>query len=155
MNKVKLLYLLIGILTLLNVAVISYLLLQHKRPPHQMGKKEDADLFIKERFGFDEAQMKLFTTSKEKHQKTSRTLEEKLHQVSKEYYQIGKNQNKDSLLNLVSQYTTQIYQTNSEHFKEVEAICNADQKAALQPFVNSLIDRGGKRERRPDHKRPH
>ena len=145
MNKVKVLTILVGILFVLNLGLMymSFFGLKsdNKGPGPGFGQ-ENADLFIKSRFGFDEDQMKSFKESKSTHGKSLRPVNKQLQELSRSYYLSYDKDNEiqDSILSEIQKLDVEIYKINSRHFAEVALICTEKQKPELNNFIRSLVD---------------
>ncbi len=153
MNKTKLLGLLVGLLVLLNVAILSYLFLnkQDNRPPRGPHNPEMRAMRIIERFDFDDTQIALFEKSKDKHVEKSKELYKQLEEASVAYYNHSEiNATKDSLYAQVESITQLVYKANDIHFNEVRKICNQEQLSKMDEFIKSLVsnNKGPRGERR-------
>ena len=145
MNKVKVLTILVGILFVLNLGLMYMSFFgpkMNKRGPGPAIGQENADLFIRSRFGFDEDQMKSFKESKTTHGKSLRPVNKQLQELSREYYLSYDQDNaiQDSILSEIQKLDVQIYKINSKHFAEVALICTEEQKPELNNFIRSLVD---------------
>lgn len=143
MNKIKTLGTLAGVLAVINICLVIFLIMGRPKGPHPgpMGK-ENAEHFIKDKFQFDDAQMKAFQISKEKHMESSRAVQKELEVLSRSYYMTdgaGDVSVRDSLMTQINILSSEMYEINRMHFDEVKGICNPDQVAEMEGFINGLL----------------
>ncbi len=139
---------LVGLLVLLNIIVLSFLLIgkKHNGPGPNKHNPERHGNHIKERFDFDDSQVKMFEISKSKHMELTKDLSSTLKEASLAYYnEESENTNKDSLYSDVMSITQKIYEANDTHFDEVRKICTAEQLPAMNDFIKGLLNRKGPR----------
>lgn len=87
MSKVRLLLLVVGVLTVLNVillAIVFSSVFSGSNSQEAMQRREDRQ--IREIFQFDDNQMQAFLDSKDRHGTAIRPLQIKLQQASEQYY---------------------------------------------------------------------
>jgi len=153
MNKIKTLSILVGILALINIGILAFFLIGKPKGHGPKGNRggEKAHMLIKEKFGFDDSQMKSFQKSRMIHMETVKILEKQLTELSRSYYTIevaNKKEVRDSLMNEINEVSENIYKSNLKHFDEVREICKPEQLPEMRNFVNGLLNRNEKRERK-------
>ena len=154
MNKTKTLSILVGILVVLNIALLVFLLFGRAKGPKRGGHhgKGKPSRFIQKTFDFDEKQMAQFDQSKESHFENLRELHSELSQLSESFYLIDRNEDSsksDSLMSEINSLNQEIYMRNLKHFEEVRSICTPDQVDGMEAFIKELVKRQrGKRGKR-------
>jgi len=153
MNKISILKWLVGLLVLLNIAILAFMFFGNKPHPPHKGKMSKGDKFIQKRFNFNDEQMKVFKASKQKHTNSTTAVAKSLVDASKAYYllDVNKTTEKDSMLNEMLLMSKDIFLANDQHFQEMRDNCNPDQLHELDNFINSLLgpDRPSKKRKGP------
>ncbi|MEM6700894.1 MAG: hypothetical protein AAF599_21000, partial [Bacteroidota bacterium] len=107
--------------------------------------------------GFDEAQMERFEASKEVHRVKMQKYQQQLKKLSKTYYYLNATDTLDrtALLVEINQVSSNIYETNAQHFDDLRAICTPKQLPKLDRFIDHLISghQPPKGARKPPQKR--
>lgn len=151
MNKETVYKGIILLLTLLNVALVAFLLMGPQKGPLGPPPADDqtATAAIKQNFGFDDQQIEQFVLSRNKHAKKMKALTPKLKEASLAYYQSSKAEEKDSLFQIADQYSDEIYFANNAHFEEVRTICTPEQLPKMNIFINALLNKDNKKGSKP------
>lgn len=153
MKKTKVLSILVVVLAIVNIGLILFLVvgIPPQRGPGMFKDQNPAEAFIKEKFKFDDDQMKAFNESMEKHKSTTRATKEALDKLSRKYYMSTDTSDKserDGLLDEIGALSNDIYIQNMIHFDEVRNICNEDQVLEMEGFIRSLL-KGSHRNKGP------
>lgn len=143
MNKIKTLKIIIGLLLMINLGLLSFFFIR-KGPPHHHGS-DKGKAQIKKTFNFDDNQMIAFEESRAEHKDKSKTLTRNLHEVSKVYYSTADKVKQAALLDSITTISRQIYLANDEHFSDIRTICRPDQEKHMGKFINTLINRKGRK----------
>lgn len=139
MERTKLLTYAVVALLFLNIGIIGWVIF--RRPPH--GPRREPKTIIIERLKFDAAQQDVYSRLVTAHQKAFRPLRENGAKLLHEYFDLLKieafnNAQADSLNRLISDNQYQINQLNLQHFKDIKALCNDDQKVYFDRFVDEM-----------------
>lgn len=139
MERTKLLTYAVVALLLMNVGIIGWMVF--RRPPH--GPRREPKAVIIERLKLDAAQQDAYSRLVTAHQQAFRPLMDNGAKLRHEYFDLLKNEainaaSADSLNRLISDNQYQINQINLQHFKDIKALCNANQKAAFDSFVDEM-----------------
>lgn len=119
---------------------------------HHHDRTHQADLFLKNEFGFSDEQMQIFITSRVKHQTAIKTAEGQLNSQTHLYYlQPADDTKSEELFHQIQQTTADIYKINKRHIEEVKAICNPDQLLLMDDFISEL--RGKKKHKKKRKRR--
>ncbi len=163
MNKTKVLFCLVILLSLLNIGLILSLFLNkqgasHWAPNHHGPNK--ADKFIQNEFDLTDAELSIFSKSKSEHIEQSTLLNVKLKELSSQFYS-GKDQaEKDRLLAEIMELSREIYSINDQHLNDLRSIVKPGKEKELDRFINHLIQgdhrarRGGKHHKHHKGKHP-
>ena len=151
MSKVRLLLLVVGVLTVLNVillAIVFSSVFSGSNSQEAMQRREDRQ--IREIFLFDDNQMQAFLDSKDRHGTAIRPLQIKLQQASEQYYLFPDeaSDQKSLLLDSIMDYSRQIYLLNDRHFDEIRKICRPDQLKHVNGLIIDLLRRPPESRRR-------
>jgi hypothetical protein len=155
MNKIKTLGILVGVLSVVNIGLLIFIFLGIPKSPGPNGfvDKEKAEKFIQEKFGFDETQMIEFRKSKSDHLQHAKELEMNLENLSRSYYTVDNPEQRDSILNRISEISRNIYENNVIHFDQVRSICTPDQLPEMEHFINGLLRQKEKDQRKGIHRK--
>lgn len=148
----------VGVLTLLNVTLLVFILMQkghHPMPSPMMPPPPanqgggPAQMLIHE-LKFSPDQIKSFDVLKEKHHEAIIKLRDEGHELRDNYFELLKSDNPD--INLIKEKGTQIAanqlaieETTFNHFKDVRNLCTPDQKKRFDSIINDVIKMLGKR----------
>ena len=155
MSKTKTLSILVGVLSIVNIGLLIFLFIGIPKGPGPNGfrNKDKAERFIQEKFGFDDEQMSEFQTSKTKHMQNAKDLEIVLENLSRSFYMVSNDEERDSLMKSINEVSAKIYMNNVTHFDEVRSICTADQIPEMENFINGLLMQNGKGRRNEKRKK--
>lgn len=139
MERTKLLTYAVVALLLMNVGIIGWVVF--RRPPH--GPRHEPKTVIIERLKLDATQQEAYSRLVTAHQQVFFPLRDNGAKLRHEYFDLLKDEaidaaSADSLNRLISDNQYQINQINLQHFKDIKALCNADQKAAFDSFVDEM-----------------
>ncbi len=138
MNKVKLLSWMVGILLLLNVAILLFLIMgkspmPEHRPhgmngPHHGGPKR----LIIEKLHFDQAQKQAYEKLIHAHRSQIDSLDHEVRFCKNELYSLLKQEPIDTaaqkkLVSKLGELQLQIEQTHFDHFTDIKKLCHQDQ----------------------------
>jgi protein CpxP len=158
MSKTKILGILVGILSIVNIGLLIFLFTgMPKGPgPGGFGSKEKAEQFIQEKFDFNTEQMNQFRKSKANHMQNAKELEVELENLSRSFYMASNEEGRterDSILKSINEVSIKIYNNNVTHFDEVRSICNPDQEPEMKNFINGLLTQKGKGRKKGDFRK--
>ena len=150
MSKVKILGILVGVLSIINIGLLIFLFLGIPKGPGPEGfrSKEKAEQFIQEKFDFDTDQMSKFSESKANHMQNAKDFEIELENLSRSFYMVSNAAKRDSLLKSINDISAKIYINNVTHFDEVRSICTPEQMPEMEKFINGLLMQNGKGRRK-------
>ncbi|MEO0627210.1 MAG: hypothetical protein AAFY91_09495 [Bacteroidota bacterium] len=135
MKKIRTLSILVGLLVVINLGLVLWLF----KPPVSPRNAAEAEARIQQIFQFDEGQMQLARTSRDKHKANLAERMDALDELSIDYYTSTDTAYKSALLRQLLEATETIYAINDRHFEEIREICHEDQRQHVQGLIRSLI----------------
>lgn len=142
MERNKLLTLAVIGLLLLNMATLGFLVF--RKPPHDKRPERGGPTkIIVERLKLDEAQQKKHRELAKVHHEAFVKLKEKSQELHHDYYALlttdnVNNAQADSLSNLIAANQNEIDRLNFNHFMDIKAICNPEQKLLFNEFADEI-----------------
>lgn len=159
MERTKLLTLAVIGLLLLNLLTVGFLVLKPNRPPHPDHPPGPPDTegpaaIIIDRLHFDQVQQQSYRQLVAQHQKQTRLLNDQMAQLYRAYYGLLTTTQPDStqtmtLSQQIADNQRAQAQLNFDHFKQIKALCHADQQADFANLVSDLARLFGRHQRPP------
>ncbi len=137
MKKIKMLQLIIGILVLVNLALLGFIFFEETIKTTL--RKANAESNIRRAFGFDEAQMQGFQQSRYTHRENHQKLMEQLNTLGRSYYLTPLPADKATILDSILHTSQQIYLINDQHFSEIRALCDPQQAEHMEEFIRNIM----------------
>lgn len=141
MNNSKILRITIISILIINIAVISYLLINKdaffgNKPP------KPREIVI-EKLNFSPEQIKQYDVTITKHQNKIKALDDSIRNTKNKLYLRLKDSsteidNNDRLVNQINMFQKQIEITHYNHFIEIKKICNKEQLEKFNALTNEL-----------------
>lgn len=147
MKKNVLLYILLAFLIIVNgFFVVNYL---GKSKKHR-GSKDDRRNYIVKKLDFNEAQMVQFEELKNGHREKIKSLSDDIKVLKNDLYDNISNPNfreanLDSITTLIAMKEKEKDIVVFKHFKNIEGICNDEQKDKLKLIIKDALHRQGRR----------
>lgn len=126
---------LVGLLVLVNLGLVFWLL----KPPPKPGNEAQAEAIMQRVFQFDDEQMELARSSRNRHKANLAEHMDELDKLSIAYYIDTNSLAKAALLDQLLEATQAIYAINDRHFEEIRQICNEDQQDRVRGLIRSLV----------------
>lgn len=145
MEKNRFLMIVIVFLLILNLGTLTFLFIgrgpvrPHGGPPH--GKGGPAG-FIIEELKFDEKQESAFNDLKKEHQGQMRMMEDSIRVqrgLLPDLIVSGNRAKADSISIVISGYQRKIEMFTYDHFVQVQALCNEEQKKKFKNIIGDIL----------------
>lgn len=149
MSKIKILYFVVYLLTILNIVLIGKLLFsKEERPLKKMPRQ-----IIIEKLKFDKSQIDDYEVLIIEHRNVIDSLDDQIKKSKNKLYSyLIKPENsseKDSLINIIATTQKSIEQTHFNHFLDIKKICKPNQLKDFESLTTDLTSIFAK------HKRSH
>ncbi len=145
MNKLKLLSVAVVGLLLLNLALIIFLFLNKPThlhlPIHPPEQQEGPKNIIIEQLHFNSEQITTYENLINEHQHQIKELDKLIREAKNNLYQefnFEASTKKDSLIQLLSSYQSQIEDVHYNHFLAIKKLCKPEQLAAFEKLTKNL-----------------
>lgn len=133
MTKSKLLTFAVIVLFLINISTLSFLFFKEPRTdnrPNQRPRPNPSEVVIHE-LDFDEQQIEKYRVLIEKHSTQINNLDQKINETkNKLYLELASNENnskKDSILNVLNNYKSEVELAHYNHFLDIKNLCKPEQ----------------------------
>lgn len=139
----------IGFLVILNIGLlISFWLPSLHGRPHENQDKINNQ--FRKKLGLDEAQFEKVKDLRKEHFRETRMINENIHELKKEMFGVLKGENPDTtkaynLAQKIGQLEGNIDKSLINHFLDLRAVCNEDQKIKLDKFFHRAMKKPGGR----------
>ena len=156
MNKLKIVSFLVIVMLIVNIAIISYIMLNNKAHPADSKRRMPREIVI-EKLGLNSDQIATYDVTIKRHQNKIKSLDDAIRNTKNELYsrlkdnstEIGMN---DSLVLALGNYQKEIEITHFNHFIEIKKICTPDQMDEFNNLTEEL-SKIFSHPRRPKHER--
>ncbi len=144
MSKSKLLLGAVVLMVILNIGLLIFIVIgiPSNKGPRQMNKPPRNPLaIVKNKIGFDEDQLALFSKSMNEHKVGIKSMRDDLHTSSVEYYETGLQDTalRDSLIQVINDLNEKVYRVNSKHFDDLRTIGTESQQVEIDQFIKHLL----------------
>jgi protein CpxP len=150
MKGTKLLWMIIGILTLINVGILTFIVLG----PNPHPEKKFDNMIIHE-LELNNEQIRQFNILKENHHRQIVAIDHEMKETFAEYFNLLTVQNnllkKDSLEKILSEKYKQKVQITYQHFNDLKGICTEDQRKKMHGIIPMLMQVINPQKTRTDH----
>ncbi len=143
MTKSKLLSFAVIALFLINIITLSFLFFKGPRPeggPDGRPKHSPSEIVINE-LNFDKQQIKEYENLIQEHSTEISALDQKIKETKNRLYlELASRENntkKDSVLNVLNMYTSEVEQVHYNHFLEIKKLCKPEQ---LDNYNKLILD---------------
>mgnify|MGYP000458681302 CR=1 FL=1 len=156
MNKLKIVSFLVIVMLIVNIAIISYIILNNKAYPADSKRRMPREIVI-EKLGFNSDQIATYDVTIKRHQNKIKSLDDAIRNTKNELYSHLKDNSteidtNDSLVLALGNYQKEIEITHFNHFIEIKKICTPDQMDEFNNLTEEL-SKIFSHPRRPKHER--
>jgi len=144
--KIKSLYILVGVLLLVNVATLGFIWYTsfklRAEPPLNPPRPENKSSFLAEELGFSGEQSQKFDSLRNYHHQSVETIMEQTRKLKDELFnciKTGGDAKAKEIATKLSENNKAIEMLTYEHFKEVRKICNDQQKEKFDKILIELV----------------
>ncbi len=125
------------VLLIINIAFVTLIVI--KRPPNRQDMRER----LSKRLGFDESQKETFIAMADGHRAEIDAIDKRESELIKSYFGLilspDSTSNKEMMLEEIQSLKKEKLLITYEHFDSLKAICNQDQLAEFEEFMNRVI----------------
>ena len=136
-NKLKIVYIILGVLVLLNLGLLAFI---WKGKGHPMQHKTPRDI-ITQQLNFDENQQKKYTLLIDQHRQSIDEQASIIRTSKQLLYQSISSNNityQDSLLSVINQAQLSIERLHLNHFSDIKLLCRPDQNESFKKLSHEL-----------------
>lgn len=150
-NKVKLLYIVVVALLLVNTGTLAFIFI-YGAGPHQSGPRE-VSKFIIEELRLNDKQQQQYRQLQDEHRRNMETIHEQDRNLHDRYFQLLQGERADSIL--VNQLVDSIALNRKQtelltfyDFQKIRGICNAEQQKKFDEIIGEALRMMAPRPRR-------
>lgn len=161
------LYILLAFLIVVNGFFLYNYLVEGEKEAQTKERKPPA-VFLIDQLSFDETQKEAFRALNHEHRQAMRNMSDEIRALKDELF-LGlseaslSDRNTDSIATLIGNLEKRKDLEVLHHFKEVQGLCNAEQKEKFSKIIKDALRRGGAKKhgpppgvrRGPNEERPH
>ncbi len=147
MSKVRILYIALVLLLVLNGITLFMMLGQHG-PPDGVPPRDRPKMMVIERIGFGADQVRAYEALIDNHRAAIREQDEALGNARRDLFNDLSSTDitrRDSIVHRIAALQAQVEMINHAHFAEVRALCNPDQLSRFDAMIGELASFFGKR----------
>lgn len=144
--KIKSLYILVGILLLINVVTLGFIwytsVYVRMGPPMNPPGPEGKNSFLADELGFTGEQLNKFDILKKEHRQGVQNIMQQTKELKDQLFdciKTGDDVKAKEIAGKLSENNKAMELLTYEHFKEVRAICNEDQKVKFDRILIELV----------------
>ncbi|MBI4811362.1 MAG: periplasmic heavy metal sensor [Ignavibacteriales bacterium] len=145
--KTRILIGVIIVLIIINITVIAFVFFSphiEKEPQMLEGRGPSAALFLEKELGFSEEQKNEFAKLRRDHLRKTQIIRQELKKMKDSFFELIKEDtmNRTKLreyLAAIGQKESDINLVTFEHFKNVRAICNSEQRQKFDAIIQEVL----------------
>jgi Spy/CpxP family protein refolding chaperone len=158
-NKSKLFSIIIIALLLINTVAVSFLLLKkdkHRLPPPHPQQQGGAFNFLVKELKLDSSQIQQYQALRENHKNSADSIRQQKRKLKDSLFQLLKQHISSDVavqqqLNAIAQNERYLDEITFNHFKQVRAICNAQQQTKFDEVIATAMRMQAPQRQHPLH----
>lgn len=139
MKPNKVLFIIIGILVIVNAVMLTLLWKRGDRPFERFPRHTEN--FLERKLDLDKNQIEEFKNSRKRHLDDIEEIQDKIGHIRMRLNEANRNERPlevDTLIDQLGKMHMQLERVNIRHFEELRKICNADQKMMFDSLFNKI-----------------